>query len=226
MFLINSDGEARMREILLVSISALLGYIIFSAFSSSSSSEEAFRKILEQPQNDVHLSQEMALKKLSDEKETNLIKLDNAYKKDQLDTYQNIKINEKENNTKVEMKKIDARTSASLATIQVQSDIVQKKQDNYTYLAMAFLLFLIVVLYLKYQKYLAQMELNQRTQQNELLAKKEYAEKILTLLASGNLTFETERRLLKVLDELNGHHIENKPDIIYHPNPEIAQLSK
>ena len=215
-----------MREILLVSISALLGYIIFSAFSSSSTSEEAFRKILAQPHSDAKLNQEIAFQQLNNDKEANIIKLDNAYKKDQLDTYQNIKINEKENNTKIEMKKIDARTSASLATIQVQSDIVQKKQDNYTYLAMAFLLFLIVVLYLKYQKYLAQMELNQRTQQNELIAKKEYAEKILTLLASGNLTFETERRLLKVLDELNGHHIENKPDIIYHPNPEIAQLSK
>jgi hypothetical protein len=214
-----------MREILLVSISALLGYIIFSAFSSTSTSEEAFRKILEQPHSDVQLNQEMAFQKLNNDKETNIIKLDNAYKKDQLDTYQNIKINEKENNTKVEIKEIDARTSASLATIKVQSDIVQKKQDNYTYLAMAFLLFLIVVLYLRYQKHLAQMELNQRSEQNELLAKKEYAEKILTLLASGNLTFETERKLLKVLDELNGHHVENKSDIIYHPNPEIAQIS-
>jgi hypothetical protein len=215
-----------MREILLVSISALLGYIIFSAFSTTSTSEEAFRKILEQPHQDAELSQKMAFQKLNNDKEANIIKLDNAYKKDQLDTYQNIKINEKENNTRVEMKEIDARASASLATIKVQSDIVQKKQDNYTYLAMAFLLFLIVVLYLRYQKHLAQMELNQRSEQNELLAKKEYAEKILSLLATGNLTFETERKLLKVLDELNGHHVENKTDIIYHPNPEIAQLSK
>jgi hypothetical protein len=214
-----------MREILLVSISALLGYIIFSAFSSTSTSEEAFRKILEQPHNDVKLSQEMAFQQLSNDKEANIIKLDNAYKKDQLETYQNIKINEKENNTKVEIKEIDARTSASLATIKVQSDIVQKKQDNYTYLAMAFLLFLIVVLYLRYQKNLAQLELNQKSEESELHAKKEYAEKILTLLASGNLTFETERKLLKVLDELNGHHVEKKPDIIYHPNPEIAQIS-
>jgi len=214
-----------MREILLVSISALLGYIIFSAFSSTSTSEEAFRKILEQPHSDVHLNEEMALRKLSNDKESNIIKLDNAYKKDQLDTYQNIKINEKENNTKVELKEIDARTSSSLANMKLQSDIVQKKQDNYTYLAMAFLLFLIVVLYLRYQKHLIQMELNQKHEENELLAKKEYAEKILTLLASGNLTFETERKFLRVLDELNGHHMEKKPDIIYHPNPEISQLN-
>jgi len=214
-----------MREILLVSISALLGYIIFSAFSSTSTSEEAFRKILEQPHNDAKISQEMAFQQLKNDKEANLIKLDNAYKKDQLDTYQNIKINEKENNTKVEIKEIESRTSSSLANMKLQSDIVQKKQDNYTYLAIAFLLFLIVILYLRYQKHLAQMELNQKSEQNELIAKKEYAEKILSLLATGNLTFETERKLLKVLDELNGHHIEKKPDIIYHPNPEIAQIS-
>jgi hypothetical protein len=213
-----------MREILLVSISALLGYIIFSAFSSTSTSEEAFRKILDQPYQNAEVSQELALEKLNIDKETNIIKLDNAYKKDQLDTYQNIKMNEKENNTKIEIKEIDARASTSLATIQVQSDIIQKKQDNYTYLAIAFLLFLIVVLYLRYQKHLAQMELNQRREQNELLAKKEYAEKILTLLASGNLTFETERKLLKVLDDLNGHSTDNKGNIIYHPNPEIAKL--
>jgi len=214
-----------MREILLVGISALLGYIIFSAFSSTSTSEEAFRKILEQPHNDAKISQEMALQQLKNDKEANIIKLDNAYKKDQLDAYQNIKINEKENNTKVEIKEIESRTSSSLANMKLQSDIVQKKQDNYTYLAMAFLLFLIVILYLRYRKHLAQMELNQKSEQNELIAKKEYAEKILSLLASGNLTFETERKLLKVLDELNSHHIEKKPDIIYHPNPDIAQIS-
>jgi len=214
-----------MREILLVSISALLGYIIFSAFNSTSTSEEAFRKILEQPYNDAKLNQKMAAQQLKNDQETNIIKLDNANKKDQLDTYQNIKINEKENNTKIEIKEIDAKTVTSVASINGNTAIIQKKQDNYTYLAMAFLLFLIVVLYLRYQKHLAQMELNQRSEQNELIAKKEYAEKILTLLASGNLTFETERKLLKVLDELNGHHVEKKADIIYHPNPEIAQLS-
>jgi len=214
-----------MREILLVGISALLGYIIFSAFSSTSTSEEAFRKILEQPHNDAKISQEMALQQLKNDKEANIIKLDNAYKKDQLDAYQNIKINEKENNTKVEIKEIESRTSSSLANMKLQSDIVQKKQDNYTYLAMAFLLFLIVILYLRHRKHLAQMELKQKSEQNELIAKKEYAEKILSLLASGNLTFETERKLLKVLDELNSHHIEKKPDIIYHPNPDIAQIS-
>jgi hypothetical protein len=109
--------------------------------------------------------------------------------------------------------------------MKLQSDIVQKKQDNYTYLAMAFLLFLIVVLYLRYQKHLAQLELNQKSEESELRAKKEYADKILTLLASGNLTFETERKLLKVLDELNGYNVEKKSDIIYHPNPEIAQIT-
>ncbi len=68
------------------------------------------------------------------------------------------------------------------------------------------------------------MELKQENEYREMLAKKEYAEKILSLLAAGNLTYETERKLLKVLDALNGHKVENK-DIIYHPNPEIAQLN-
>jgi len=214
-----------MREILLVSISALLGYIIFSAFSSSSTSEEAFRKILEQPHNNLQLSPEMAAQQLKNDKDINIITLDNANKKDQLETYQNITTNAKNKDTERDIRTIAAKENTTLATITESSKLEQKKQDNYTYLAIAFLLFLIVVLYLRYQKHLAQMELNQRREQNELIAKKEYAEKILSLLASGNLTFETERKLLKVLDELNGHHIEKKPDIIYHPNPEIAQIS-
>ena len=214
-----------MREILLVSISALLGYIIFSAFSSSSTSEEAFRKILDQPHNNLQLSPEMAAQQLKNDKDINIITLDNANKKDQLETYQNITTNAKNKDTERDIRTIAAKENTTLATITESSKLEQKKQDNYTYLAIAFLLFLIVVLYLRYQKHLAQMELNQRREQNELIAKKEYAEKILSLLASGNLTFETERKLLKVLDELNGHHIEKKPDIIYHPNPEIAQIS-
>jgi len=214
-----------MREILLVSISALLGYIIFSAFSSSSTSEEAFRKILDQPHNNLQLSPEMAAQQLKNDKDVNIITLDNANKKDQLETYQNITTNAKNKDTEREIRNIAAKENTTLATITESSKLEQKKQDNYTYLAMTFLLFLIVVLYLRYQKHLAQMELNQRREQNELIAKKEYAEKILSLLASGNLTFETERKLLKVLDELNGHHIEKKTDIIYHPNPEIAKIS-
>lgn len=213
-----------MREILLVGISALLGYIIFSAFSTTSTFEEGFRKVIEQPQSDMLLNQEMALNQLSNDKEATMIQLDNAHKKNQLNTYQNIRINEKENDTKVEIKNIEYKMSSSLANMQLQSDIVQKKQDNYTYLAMAFLLFLLVLIYLKYQKHLAQMELKQENEYREMLAKKEYAEKILSLLAAGNLTYETERKLLKVLDALNGHKVENK-DIIYHPNPEIAQLN-
>ena len=213
-----------MREILLVSISALLGYIIFSAFSTTSTLEEGFRKVIEQPKDNP----ELAFNRLDNEKEATMIRLDNEHKKEELNTYENIKINEKENNTKVELKEIDYRTSSALANMKLQSEIVQQKQNNYTYIVIAFLLFLLVIIYLRYQKHLTQMELNQENEYKELLAKKEYAEKILTLLAAGNLTFETERKLLKVLDELNGHKIEEEQDrdIIYHPNPEIAHLKR
>ncbi len=213
-----------MREILLVSISALLGYIIFSAFSSASTSEEAVKRIF-QPQIDVKTARELAIQEQKNTLETNMMKYDYETQKDKVIADKDIAINAKNQDTELGKRSIGAKEHTAIETIKAGTNVELKKQDNYTYLAMSFLLFLIVVLYLRYQKHLAQMELNQRREQNELLAKKEYAEKILTLLASGNLTFETERKLLKVLDELNGHHIENKPDIIYHPNPEIAQIN-
>ena len=213
-----------MREILLVGISALLGYIVFSAFSSTSTSEEALKKILQQPHNDMQLQQELAFNRLANDKETKLIALENQNKKDQLEVYQKIKINEKENNTKVELKEIDFRMNSALANMKLQSEVVQKKQDNYTLIIIAFFIFILFFIYLRYQKYLAQMELENETEYRKMLTQKEYAEKILTLLASGNLTFETERKLLKVLDELNGKKREENREIIYHPNPEIAQF--
>jgi len=213
-----------MREILLVSISALLGYIVFSAFSTTSTSEEAFKKILQQPHSDMQLQQELAFNRLANDKETKLIELDNQNKKDQLEAYQKIKINEKENNTKVELREIDFRMNSTLANMKLQSEVVQKKQDNYTLIVIAFFIFILFFIYLHYQKYLAQIEMEKETEYRKMLTQKEYAEKILTLLASGNLTFETERKLLKVLDELNGPKKEEPREILYHPNPEIAQF--
>ncbi len=214
-----------MREILLVSISALLGYIIFSAFSSASTSEEAVKRIFHPQQVDIKTAGELAIQEQKNKLETNMMKYDYENKKDQIYANKDIAINAKNKDIELSKTGIVAREHTTIENIKAGTNVELKKQDNYTYLAMTFLLFLIVVLYLRYQKHLAQMELNQKREQNELLAKKEYAEKILTLLASGNLTFETERKLLKVLDELNGHHIEKKPDIIYHPNPEIAQIN-
>ena len=214
-----------MREILLVGLSAILGYIVFSAFSTTGSSQEAFRKILEQPHKDMQQQQELAFSKLANEKEARLIVLDNEHKKAQLEAYESIKINEKENNTKVELKEIDYKTQSTIANMKLQAETVETTQRNYIYILIALLVFLLIFIYLRYQKYLSAMELEKETEYRDMIAKKEYAEKILTLLATGNLTFETERKLLKVLDEINGKKVEEKATILYHPNPEIAQLN-
>lgn len=215
-----------MREILLVSISALLGYIVFSAFSTTATPKDALRKIIEQPQADMQKKQELDFNQLVNQNEENIIALKNQEKLNQLHTYENIKINEKENNTKVELKEIDYKINHALATLKVQSVTEQKERDNMTFIVMAFLLFLLIFIYLKYQKQLSQIEIEKEERYHEIIAKKEYAEKILMLLSTGNLTYETEQKLLKVLDELNGKSIENKnADLFYHPNPDIAQLN-
>jgi len=214
-----------MREILLVGVSAVLGYIVFSAFSTSSSSEEAFRKIIEQPHADMQLQQELAFSKLAHDKEARIIALDNEHKQAQLTTYQNIQINEKENNTKVELREIDFKRDSTIVNMELQAKSLENQQKNYTYIIVAILLFLLIFIYLRYQKHLSTMALEKENKYRELIAKKEYAETILSLVATGNLTFETERKLLKVLDELNGHYIENNNKVLYHPNPEIADLT-
>ena len=215
-----------MREILLVGLSAILGYIVFSAFSMTGSSQEAFRRIIEQPHTNMQLQQELAFSKLANEKEARLVVLDNEHKKAQLKTYENIKINETENNTKVTLKEIDYKTQSTIANMKFQAEAVETTKRNYTYIAIAILLFFLIFIYLRYQKYLSTMELEKETEYREMIAKKEYAEKILNLLATGNLTFETERKLLKVLDEINGKKVEEKAPVLYHPNPEIAQLNE
>jgi len=215
-----------MREVLLVSISALLGYIIFSAFSTTDTPSDALRKIIEQPQADMQQKQELAFNQLSNDKETKLIELQNQDRLNELNTYQNIKINEKENNTKVELKEIDYKITHDVATMKMKTAAEQKSKDNATFIVIAFLMFLLIYIYLKYQKQLSQIELEKENNFNEMLARKEYAEKILTLLSTGNISFETEQKLLKVLDELNGQTLDNREtEIIYHPNPDIAQLS-
>lgn len=214
-----------MREILLVGVSAILGYIVFSAFSATGSTEGAFRKIIEQPHRDMQLEQELAFSKLANDKEARIVALDNEHKQAQLTAYQNIQINEKENNTKVELKEIDSKRDSTIANMELQAKSLQSQQKNYTYVVVAFLLFLLVFIYLRYKKYLSTLELEKENEYRELIAKKEYAEKILSLVATGNLTFETERKLLQVLDELNGRRVDDKGGILYHPNPEIAQLS-
>jgi len=216
-----------MREILLVSISALLGYIVFSAFSTTDTPREAFRKIIEQPQSDMQAKQAYDQQKLDNEKETNLIALQNQDRLNELKTYQEIKINEKENNTKVELKKIDYKINREITDLKLKSNSELKSKDNATLIVIAFLLFLLVFIYLKYQKQISQIELEKENQYNEMMAKKEYAEKILMILSSGNLSIETEQKLLKVLDQLNGQETRAVPgENLYHPNPDIAQLER
>jgi len=214
-----------MREILLVSISALLGYIIFSAFSTTDTPTAAFRKIIEQPQSDMKQKQEFELNKLNNDREAKLLALQNQNRLNELQINKEIKINEKENNTKVEIQQIESNTHLGITNLQLKTDSEIKSKDNATLIVIAFLLFLLMFIYLKYQKQLNQIEIEKENRYNEMIVKKEYAEKILMLLSTGNLTFETEQKLLKVLDQINGEVEERTPqEIIYHPNPDIAQL--
>lgn len=214
-----------MREILLVTISALLGYIVVSAFSSTTTPQEAMRKIIEQPQTDMKLKQELAFVELEKTEETKRLALENQQKLEELRTYQDIAINSKENDTKVQIKEIDSKISSDLANLKYASQDNQKTRESNTLIVIAILIFILIFVYLRYQKNLVQAELEKDTEYKEMMAKKEYAEKILTLLTSGNLSIEMEKKLLNMLDELNNGSRQSKNDnFIYHPNPEIEQL--
>ena len=214
-----------MREIILVGMSALLGYIIFSAFSSSETPKEAFRKIIEQPQANMQVSQELAFNKIHNTHEQKLIALENQQKLEQLRTYEKIAINKQENKTEVILKEMDNKLNHDMAVLQVESKGEDKNKDNATLIVLAFLFFLLVFVYLKYQKQLSQIEMDKEDRYNEMMAKKEYAERILAHISTGNLSFEVEQKLLSVLDDLNGQNIKLiNEDKIYHPNPDIIQL--
>jgi hypothetical protein len=79
---------------------------------------------------------------------------------------------------------------------------------------------------------LAQIEIEKEKEYRDMMAKKEYAEKILSIVANGNISVETEHRLLKILDEINSPPQQqvqpprnSNGTIIHHPNPDIEQLS-
>ena len=214
-----------MREIVLVGMSALLGYIVFSAISTSETPKEAFKKIIEQPQMNAQVSQELAFSKLHNHHESELIALENQQKLEQLRTYEKIAINQKENETKVRIKQLDNQLNHEIAALQVDAKSEDKSKDNATMIVIALFLFLLLYIYLRHQKQLSQIELEKEERYNEMMAKKEYAERILAHIATGNLSFETEQKLLSVLDELNGKAIPKmNGDNIYHPNPDIIQL--
>jgi len=216
-----------MREIILVSISALLGYIIFSAFSTSDTPTEAFKKIIEQPHMDVQANQELAFNKVHNTHEEKLIQLSNQQKLEELRTYEKIAINNRENETKVELKALDNKLNHDIAILNVEATGEAKNKDNATYIVLAFLIFLLVFVYLKYQKQLSERALEKDEKYQDMMAKKEYAERILAYISTGNLSFEVEQKLLTVLDELNGKTMQPlNEDKIYHPNPDIIQLPR
>ncbi len=214
-----------MRDIILVSISALLGYIVFSAFSSSETPKEAFRKIIEQPGVNSQISQEVAFQKVHNNHEAKLLEIENQQKLEQLRTYEKIAINNKEQETKVLIKELDTKLNHEIAVLNVNSKAEDKTKDNATLIVLAVLVFFLIFIYIKYQKQLSQVQLEKEEKYNEMMAKKEYAERILAYISTGNLSFETEQKLLSVLDELNGKNLQLvNEDKIYHPNPDIIHL--
>ena len=214
-----------MRDIILVSISALLGYIVFSAFSSSETPKEAFRKIIEQPGVNSQISQEVAFQKVHNNHEAKLLEIENQQKLEQLRTYEKIAINNKEQETKVLIKELDTKLNHDIAVLNVNSKAEDKTKDNATLIVLAVLVFFLIFIYIKYQKQLSQIQLEKEEKYNEMMAKKEYAERILAYISTGNLSFETEQKLLSVLDELNGKNLQLvNEDKIYHPNPDIIHL--
>ena len=215
----------KVREVLLVVMSAILGYIIFSAIASSETPKEALRKVIDQPSMNQQMSQEVAFNRLHDKHETELIELENQHKQAQIDAYKEITIHNQENKTKVQLKQLDNQLNHDIAIINADVKGEDKNKDNATLIVLAMLLFLLVFVYLKYQKQLSQIELDKEEKYNEMMAKKEYAERILAYISTGNLSFETEQKLLSVLDELNGKTLPlSSQDNIYHPNPDIIHL--
>lgn len=214
-----------MRELILVGLSAVLGYIIFSAFSTSDTAEEAFKKIVEQPtQNrvDYQIASVNKLDKLHEEK---LIALENSRKIEELKVYSKVEMHSKEYETQIKLAKINNELDQKLAVLKLESKGENKNKDNATFIIIALLLFLLIFIYLKHKKYLNEIELEKEKKYEEMMAKKEYSEKILAYISQGNLSFDTERKLLNILDELNGKIIDPlEKERIYHPNPDIIEL--
>ncbi len=216
-----------MKEVLIVILSAIVGYIVLSAFSVSSSPEEAMRRIIEQPHNDIKQQKELDLARLDKEQEQKLAELQNQKDIEALRIKQNIEITKDKYNTDIKLKEIDFKKDSTIAGIKYSSVEKQKAEDNKMLIAISILVFILIYIYLKYQKNLAQIELEKEKEYKNLLAKKEYAERILSIVATGNISIETEHKLLKILDELNNPHIHtsnSSGNIIHHPNPDIEQL--
>jgi uncharacterized membrane protein YqiK len=216
-----------MKEVLIVILSAVVGYIVLSAFSVSDTPGEAVRRILERPADDMEQKQKLDLIKAEKEHEERLAELQKEKDIETLRIQQETEITKDKHDTEVKIKEIDSRTDSTLATIKYNSVNKQKEEDNKMLIAISILAFILIYIYLKYQKSLAQDELEKEKEYKSMLAKKEYAERILAIVATGNISLETEHKLLKILDELNNPHAHlNNPhnQLIQHPNPDIEQL--
>jgi hypothetical protein len=116
---------------------------------------------------------------------------------------ENIVISKDKYSTDIKLKEIDFQKDSTLAGMKYSSFEKQKEQDNRMLIAISILIFILIYIYLKYQKSLAQIEIEREKEYKNMLAKKEYAERILAIVASGNISTETEHKLLKILDEIN-----------------------
>ncbi|HHD81095.1 MAG TPA: hypothetical protein ENK99_05860 [Campylobacterales bacterium] len=199
---------------------------MLSAFSVSNTPQEAMRRIIEQPHSDIKQQKELDLAKLEKEQEAKLAQIQNEKDIEALKVKQNIEITKDKHDTDVKLKEIDFKKDSTIAEMKYGSIEKQKAEDNKMLIAISILVFILIYIYLKYQKNLAQIELEKEKEYKDLLAKKEYAERILSIVATGNISVETEHKLLRILDELNNPHIhsQNSGAIIHHPNPDIEQL--
>ena len=205
-----------MKEVLIVILSAVVGYIVLSAFSVSDTPGEAVRRILDSPKQ----NEQVAILRAEKKHQEKLIQLQNERDLE-------IKRLETVSNTKVKLGEIKSEEKSNLASIKYNSADKQKEEDNKMLIAISLLVFILIYVYLKYQRTLAHDELAKEKEYRDMLAKKEYAERILAIVATGNISVETEHKLLKMLDELNNPQIHtNNPNsqLIQHPNPDIEQL--
>ncbi|MCK5855109.1 MAG: hypothetical protein KAG56_07800 [Sulfurovaceae bacterium] len=214
-----------MKDILIIIMSALLGYIVLSAFSVGTP-DEAMKRLIQQPQTNRIEQQELEREKVEKEQEIKLAQLENDKKLKELEIQQNIAITTEKYNTDIKIKEIDSQASTNLAGMKYNSLDNQKESDNKMLIIISLFIFILIYVFLRYQKNLAQEELEREREHNNLLAKKEYAERILAIVANGNVSIETEHKLLKILDELNNPQLQsiNHNAELGHPNPDIEQL--
>ena len=204
-----------MKEVLIVILSALVGYIVLSAFSVSDSPGEAVENILNHSQSSEQIKANQ---------EAQIIKINNDRIVREAEIRADIERERVKQNAQVKIGNIEGQTKMQIAGIEANSLDNQKEGDNRMLITIAVLVFILIYIYLRYQRSLAQVELEKDKEYKDLLAKKEYAERILSIVATGNISIETEHKLLKILDELNHPHDVNNHHLPYHPNPDIEQL--